>query len=87
LLSLIFHQNDLRLCIQYLAYAGKSFSSAIGLVFMAILFLGLTVGLIALISFQILAFWSHGDIQFDRQYVYEYAGGAFANVMIALSIL
>ena len=54
---------------------------------MAVLFLVLTAGLIAVISFQILAFWSHGHIQFDKQYVYEYSGGPFANVMIALSIL
>lgn len=84
---MIFHQNDLRLCIQYLFYAGQSFSSGINLVFVAILFLVFTIGLVALITFQVLAFWSHGDIQFNKQYVYEYAGGTFATVMIVLSIL
>lgn len=60
LLSLVFNSNDFKLCVSYLKYAGAFFGKSVYLVAFVFVFYLLMAGLIALVIFQVLAFWSHG---------------------------
>ena len=64
LLSLVFNSKDLKICISYLKYAGNFFGKALILVVFIFVFYVLMAGLLGLMLFQILAYWSHGDVQF-----------------------
>lgn len=60
LLSIILNARDLLLCTNYLRYAGNFFAKSIFLTILVFVFYVLTIGLIALMIFQTLAYWSHG---------------------------
>jgi len=60
LLSMVFNAKDLKICINYLNFAGNFFGKALVLVVYIFVFYILMAGLLALMVFQILAFWSHG---------------------------
>lgn len=64
LLSLAFNSKDIRICISYLKYAGNFFGKALILVVFIFVFYVLMAGLLGLMLFQILGYWSHGDVQF-----------------------
>lgn len=64
LISLLWNSKDLKICINYLGYAGKFFRRSLVLVAFIFVFYLLLAGLFTLMIFQILAFWSHGEVKF-----------------------
>jgi hypothetical protein len=65
LISLLWNAKDIKICINYLAQAGNFFGRALVLVAFIFVFYLLLIGLLALMIFQVLAFWSHGEVKFD----------------------
>jgi hypothetical protein len=65
LISLLWNAKDIKICLNYLAYAGKFFQKALVLIGFIFVFYVLLTGLLALMVFQVLAFWSHGEVRFD----------------------
>lgn len=84
LLSLLFNPKDLKICISYLKYAGNFFGKALILVVFIFAFYILLAGLLALMLFQILAYWSHGDVQFHPEEVHKTLGDNFSTMMLVV---
>lgn len=54
----LFRQTDINLSVDYIKEASSCLSEAPGLVLVSFVFVVLLVGLIALCTFQVMAYWS-----------------------------
>ena len=83
----IWRQKDIKISILYLLQASKCLWEFPALAGLSFLFVILLLGLIALIGFQVLAYWSHSELKFDSKSVYTSPVNSFAVFMTVLNFI